>query len=197
MKNIQFKLTLLLLIFFSVFKLQSQNDTLIFKFSLADSILLHQHTQSIINLAIEDSLFTEILFVRDYYDAILHFIDGPIIRTTYKKNIFGSKILKVDTIKENTFNPFEKDDYDFVLKQAKDTLNTLNLYTIKNKIVIDSNNKSRPVLLIDKPIFSKDFKMAYVQIDIHYQTSGSGFAIIYLLENGKWRKIKCTNNFRG
>lgn len=188
--------SLLVLIFFSVFKLQSQNDSKCYKFNLADSILLHQHTQSIINLVIEDSLFAEIRFVRDNYDAIVKFIDGPKIRTIYKKKLFGKKIIKVDTIKENTFNPFEKDDFDFVLKQSKDTLNILNHYSIPNKIVIDENNKSKPILLIDKPIFSKDFKMAYIQVFIDYGAGCSGFAIIFLFENGRWRKLEYRNNIR-
>lgn len=156
--------------------------------------VIKKERKSLISIVLTDTLFIDIQFVLNHYDAVVHVSDSIIYKTKTRK-IFNKKFN--DTIKIDISNPFEDIDYNFVVVQKKDTTPLLLPEYLYNKTSVNViESASKPILLIEKPIFSTDLKHAYIRTSIDYNGGCVGYESYYIFENEKWIKVKSNMTYR-
>jgi len=178
MKNITFFLFL-----FITSELFSQSNI----FDIKIDSLNNKRTE-VISIALSDSICKKAKYVYYKYDAVVFISNMTIRKTTVSKTkLFRKKEnLKIVTI---IYNPFKENDLDFYLYQINENDSIISFKSDINKSVIyNKNNDIYPIILIEKPLFSLDFKNAIIRISIDYKGGGVGYEIRYYFNNGIWVK---------
>jgi hypothetical protein len=158
------------------------------------NLILKRNAQSLISFVLKDSMFDNIRYVASHYGAVIKIHDATLINTKGIKGFHKKSQEKVDTV---LFNPFFDTDLQFVLMQYKDTSALVVIDSINKKISIkDKSSVNEPVILIEKPIFSNDFKQAYIRTSIDYKGGCVGYESYYTFENGKWNRKRIKEIYR-
>jgi hypothetical protein len=142
-------------------------------------------TQSLISFVLTDSLFNNVRYVENHYDAILHYIDEVNIKKGKNKWFHKNRQESVDNIQHQ----ISENDYKFALIQMKDTSSLVLVDSLTTKVLInDKLLVDEPVILIEKPLFSSNFQQAFIRTWIDFKGGCVGYEFDYFFENRNWKK---------